>query len=108
MPPGYEILKRKERQSDGTERIESLIVKKKPERNLTGSAIKSTMVVRGNLGEPQIDFTLNDEGAKTFGEITRENIGRRLAIVLDGELYSAPVIQGAIETGRRGADHRPV
>src|SRR5205823_6911161 len=35
-----------------------------------------------------------------FGEITRENVGRRLAIVLDGALYSAPVIRSPIETGR--------
>jgi len=58
------------------------------------------MVVRGNLGEPEIDFTLNDEGAARFGEITRENVGHRLAIILDGELYSAPRINGAIEGGR--------
>ena len=36
---------------------------------------------------------------KRFAEVTRNNIGRQLAIVLDGQLYSAPVIQGAIETG---------
>ena len=57
------------------------------------------MAVRGNLGEPQIDFQLNDDGAKKFGEVTKNSIGQRLAIVLDGELYSAPVIQSAIETG---------
>ena len=57
------------------------------------------MAVRGNLGEPQIDFQLNDDGAKRFGEVTRNNIGQRLAIILDGELYSAPTIQSPIETG---------
>ena len=36
---------------------------------------------------------------KRFGEVTRNNIGQRLAIVLDGQLYSAPDIQSAIETG---------
>ncbi|MCU0783259.1 MAG: protein translocase subunit SecD [Verrucomicrobia bacterium] len=100
VPPGYVLLKRKERSSTGREEMTKVIVKKKPERGLTGSAIKSAMVTRGNMGEPEIDFTLNPDGAALFGEITRENIGRRLAIVLDGELYSAPVIQGAIETGR--------
>ncbi len=98
IEPGYEIKRRKERSQDGRETIEEVLVKKRSE--MTGSSIKSAMVVRGNLGEPQIDFTLNDEGAAKFGEITRENIGRRLAILLDGQLYSAPVIQGAIETGR--------
>jgi len=46
-----------------------------------------------------LKFRLNSEGAKRFGEVTRNNIGQRLAIILDGELYSAPVIQSAIETG---------
>jgi len=53
----------------------------------------------GTLGEPEIHFTLDDDGAKRFGEITRDNVGRRLAIILDHELYSAPVINGPIETG---------
>ncbi len=66
---------------------------------MTGSGIKSAMVVRGNLGEPEIDFTLDAEGADKFAQITRENVDERLAIILDRELYSAPVIQTPIETG---------
>ncbi len=100
VPAGYELLKRKNRSETGEEQLEQVVVKKKAERGLTGSAIKSAMVVRGNLGEPEIDFTLNSDGTGLFGEITRDNVGRRLAIVLDGELYSAPVIQSPIETGR--------
>ncbi len=100
VPPGYEVLRRKQRGRDGAEQMETVLVKKKPERGLTGSIIKSAMVVRGNLGEPQIDFALNADGATVFGEVTRQNVGRRLAIILDGELYSAPVINDAIETGR--------
>ncbi len=99
VPPGYELLRRKQRSRTGQEEVEEVIVKKRPERGLTGSAIKSAMVVRGNLGEPLINFTLNSEGARLFAEITRENVGRRLAIILDGELYSAPVIRNPIETG---------
>ena len=57
------------------------------------------MVTRGNLGEPEINFRLNDEGTAVFGQVTRENVGRRLAIVLDGDLYSAPTINSPIETG---------
>jgi preprotein translocase subunit SecD len=79
--------------------MEQVVVKKKPENGLAGDIVKNAMAVRGNLGEPQIDFTLTDEGAKRFGEVTRDNIGHRLAIVLDGELYSAPNIQSPIETG---------
>ncbi len=97
MEPGYKVLSRVERDRDGKERQETVLVKRNPE--MTGSGIRSAMVVRGNLGEPQINFTLDDKGAVRFGEITREHIGQRLAIILDGELYSAPTIQSAIETG---------
>lgn len=98
-PPGYELLRRKMRNKSGGESLEQVIVKKKAERGLTGNIIKHAMVMRGNLGEPQINFTLNDEGTVTFGQVTRENVGRRLAIVLDGVLYSAPSINSPIETG---------
>jgi SecD/SecF fusion protein len=98
IEPGYELKRRKERTRDGRERIEEVLVKKRVE--MKGDSIKSAMVVRGNLGEPEIDFTLNDEGAVLFGEITRANVGHRLAIILDGQLYSAPVIKGPIEIGR--------
>src|ERR1022692_4148655 len=97
VQPGYEILKRKERMRNGRERTEEVEVKKHAE--MTGSGIKSAMVVRGNLGEPEIHFTLDTAGAERFAEITRENVHQRMAIVLDGELYSAPVIQTPIETG---------
>jgi SecD/SecF fusion protein len=97
IPPGHEVLRHKEKMRDGREILESVVVKRKPE--MTGSSIKSAMVSRGNMGEPEINFTLNSEGAAKFGEITRANIGHRLAIILDGELYSAPFIRSAIETG---------
>ena len=99
IPPGYELLKHVEQLPGGQSRMEAVVVKKKAENNLAGDIIKSALVVRGNLGEPQIDFTLTDEGAKKFGETTRDNVGHRLAIVLDGDLYSAPNIQSPIETG---------
>jgi SecD/SecF fusion protein len=100
IPPGYELLRRKQRDRDGKEQVEAVIVKKKPERGLTGNIIKSAFVARGNLGQPEIDFTLTSDGAAIFGEVTSANVGRRLAIVLDKELYSAPRIDSAIETGR--------
>ncbi len=99
IPHDSELLKHVEQLPGNQSRIEYLVVKKKPENGLAGDIIKSSMVVRGNLGEPQIDFTLSDDGAKKFGQTTRENIGHRLAIILDGDLYSAPNIQSAIETG---------
>jgi SecD/SecF fusion protein len=97
VQPGYEILKRVDRHADGREFTEIVEVKKTPE--MTGTGIKNAQVVRGNLGEPEIQFTLDADGTRQFAEITRNNVGRRLAIVLDGVLYSAPVIKSPIETG---------
>jgi SecD/SecF fusion protein len=99
VPPGYVLMKHLEQRNNNQTQMEQVIVSKKPVNGLAGDIIKSSMVVRGNLGEPQIDFTLTDEGAKRFGETTRENVGHRMAIVLDGELYSAPNINSPIETG---------
>lgn len=96
--PGYELLRHREKMRDGRERLTEVLVRKKGE--MDGSSIRRAMVVRNNLGEPEIDFTLSNEGAEKFAKITRENVGRQLAIVLDGNLYSAPVIRQPIETGR--------
>ncbi|MFL1706112.1 protein translocase subunit SecD [Campylobacter sp. MOP7] len=48
---------------------------------------------------PVISFTLNAEGARIFGDFTGANVGKRLAIVLDGKVYSAPVINERIGGG---------
>ena len=94
--PNYEVLKRKQRTKDGREETEAVEVKKKAEMS---GGIKSASVVRGNLGEPEIHFLLDAEGAEKFGNITREHVGDRLAIILDGVLYSSPRINEPILTG---------
>jgi SecD/SecF fusion protein len=99
LPPGYELLKHEQGTISRGRSTEQIIVKKRPEGGLTGNLIKNAMVVRGELGEPEIDFTLQPEAAAAFAKVTRDNTGRRLAIVVDGELYSAPRINGPIETG---------
>ncbi len=45
---------------------------------------------------PNVSFTLKPEAASRFQQVTRENIGRQLGIVLDGQVVSAPVVQSAI------------
>ncbi len=50
-------------------------------------------------GRPDVDFTFNATGARKFGQVTQENVGRRFAIVLDGKVISAPVIQTPILGG---------
>ena len=50
-------------------------------------------------GMPVIQFTLNTQGGKAFSEVTKENVGKPFAIVLDGQVISAPVIQSHIAGG---------
>ncbi len=50
-------------------------------------------------GSWQVNFSLNNRGARTFAKVTGENVGRFLAISLDGRISSAPVIQGKIPGG---------
>ena len=99
VPPGYVWMKHQEQLKNNQTRLEQVIVSKKPVNNLAGDIIESAQVTPGNLGQPQIDFRLTTEAAKRFGETTRANVGHRMAIVLDGELYSAPNINSPIETG---------
>jgi len=47
-------------------------------------------------GNPLVTFALDSDGARRFADLTRENIGRVLAIVLDGQVISAPVIRATI------------
>jgi preprotein translocase subunit SecD len=51
-------------------------------------------------GEPIVRFTFNSSGARKFGQVTQENVGRRFAIVLDNEVISAPVIREPITGGQ--------
>ena len=51
-------------------------------------------------GHSRIEITFSDEGRKKFAEVTREKIGQRLAIVIDGQLYSAPTIRTEIPGGK--------
>lgn len=66
---------------------------------LTGSYLKNADVSYDNLGRPQIQFEMTTEGAKIFAQITRENIGKQLAITLDGEVQTAPRINTEIPSG---------
>ncbi len=67
---------------------------------LEGSAIKNANLVQGQFGQPEVAFELDNSGAETFAKITRENIGRQLAIMLDGKEQSAPKINSEIPGGK--------
>lgn len=67
---------------------------------LDGSMItNATVGFTQKTNQPAIFFTLNSQGAKIFGDVTGKNVGKRLAIVVDNKVYSAPVIQERIGGG---------
>ena len=78
---------------------ETLHVQKTP--LLDATAISSVTVTKNvSSGAPEIDVEFSPEGKELFAAITKENINKRLAIVLDGHLYSAPVIRSEISAGK--------
>ncbi len=97
VPPGYELLKMKVKKEDGTFVLEPLLVQKKLANGLTGKYIKRAYPNRDPISnEPVIDFQFDSVGAEKFANFTENHIGDRLAIVLDGELYTAPRINSRI------------
>jgi preprotein translocase subunit SecD len=67
---------------------------------LTGRYLsKATLEFDQNTGEPKVSLKFNDEGSKLFEKITRENVGKTVAIYLDGSPISAPVVREAITGG---------
>jgi len=70
------------------------------ETNLTGADLNSASVVfDSQTGKPAISLQFSKEGGDKFAEITGRNIGKQLPIVLDGQIISAPVVQGQITGG---------
>ncbi|MFA5942765.1 MAG: protein translocase subunit SecD [Candidatus Paceibacterota bacterium] len=69
-------------------------------RYLASAALQFGSGATAGLAAPQVLINFNDEGAKLFEKITSENIGQTLAIFLDGQPISTPVIQEAIPGGQ--------
>lgn len=68
---------------------------------LTGKHLKrATVEFDPAFGSPQVSLEFDGEGSELFAQLTRENIGQRLAIYLDGIPISAPVVQSEITNGR--------
>lgn len=65
---------------------------------MTGDMVKTATYYYAD-GDHQIAFTLTDEGSKIFGDMTAANVGKTIAIYLDGEQLIAPTVQSAITNG---------
>jgi len=66
---------------------------------LTGKQVSNASVAFNEANQPIISFSLDSLGSKIFGDFTANNIGNRLAVVLDGKVYSAPSINERIGGG---------
>ena len=99
-PVGYTNLTQDVKGTEGRETTRHYFCKPQPEKGLTGKYVERAYVTYDDIGRPNISLTFNKEGAAIFGRVTGANVGRQLAIVLDGEVKSAPVIQDAILGGR--------
>jgi preprotein translocase subunit SecD len=66
---------------------------------VTGRDLRSAVETRNtnNPGQFQVNFALSPDAARRFGPFTQQNIGQRMAIVLEHRVYSAPVINGRID-----------
>lgn len=99
-PEGDEILyQRVEDKETGKITRTPFLVKKRAV--LTGETLTGADVrYDSQYNEPYVSISFNSYGAMVFHQITRENVKKRLAIVLDDNIYSAPVIQEAIAGGQ--------
>ena len=68
---------------------------------MTGDMLDDARVsIKSTYNEPYVSISFNSEGARIFERVTSENVGKRLAIVLDGKVNSAPVIRDTISGGK--------
>ena len=69
-------------------------------RLLDHTDVKEASVQQTVPGQIEIGVVFNEKGTRRFAEITRTNVGRRLAIIITGELYSAPIVRSEIPGGK--------
>jgi preprotein translocase subunit SecD len=99
LPEGDQILFEKMVEKDtGRESRIPYLVKKRV--MLTGDVLSDARVSIGQFNEPYVSVTFDAKGAREFDRITGDNVKKRMAIVLDNTIYSAPVINERISGGR--------
>jgi preprotein translocase subunit SecD len=99
LPEGSQILfERAVERDTGREYRIPYLVKKRV--MLTGDVLSDARVAIGQFNDPYVSITFDGKGGREFERITAENVKKRMAIVLDNTIYSAPVIQERISGGR--------
>ncbi len=98
-PAGVTRAEIEEELSDGSIRYETIFLESKP-TEVKGEDIERAFPTTNEFGQWRISLKFNAAGTIAFREVTRANVGRLLAIVLDGRVYSAPRLKEAIEGGQ--------
>lgn len=101
IPEGDEILMMRSRNRE-TGIVTTTPILLKSQTLLTGDLLTNARVQFGGQfnNEPEVAIEFNSEGARLFEQVTGENVGKRLAIILDNTVYSAPSIREKISGGR--------
>jgi len=112
---GYHIIKKLKERGDGDDKevhAQHILLTKKTlpiepqmpafiETGLTGKNLKRADVqFMSQSGKPEVGIEFDSEGAKNFAQLTKENIGKQIAIFLDGQVISAPTVQTEITDGK--------
>lgn len=100
IPNGYQLAFEKisNKVTNEVEQLIPYVVESTSE--LTGDGLQdATVRIDQQDNNPFVSMTFKPAGAKTFEKLTGDNVGKRMAIVLDGNVYSAPVIQARIGGG---------
>lgn len=99
LPEGDQVLFERAVEKDtGREYRIPYLVKKRV--MLTGDVLSDARVSIGQFNDPYVSITFDGKGGREFERITGDNVKRRMAVVLDNTIYSAPVIQERITGGR--------
>ncbi|PSQ58690.1 MAG: protein translocase subunit SecD [Bacteroidetes bacterium QH_10_64_19] len=102
LPPGIELMwtaSPRITTEDGREGFHLLAVQAEPE--LAGQVVTEASVqFDRQTNEPKVSITMNSEGARVWDRVTAANVGNQVSVVLDGIVYSNPVIRGRIPGGR--------
>jgi len=100
VPAGSELLYKVD-EDPTTKRVTRTPFLVKKNALLTGASLTDARVaLDSQYGEPYVSIEFDKKGARTFERVTGENVGKRLAIVLDNKVYSAPTIQEKIAGGK--------
>ncbi|MCM8774969.1 MAG: protein translocase subunit SecD [Candidatus Omnitrophica bacterium] len=98
VPEGYEYKRLESRGSKSAFNPPSILLHK--DAALTGDHLVNASVGFDQYGQPIVQLQFDKKGADIFDKLTYRNIGKQLAIVLDGNVHSAPVIRDRIPSGQ--------